>query len=128
MARNAVLQGRLGHARALRLRAQAGRELCCVSAYDDFCANGAVVLGVSPDDEASHVKFKQKYKLPFTLLADPEHKVAEQYGVWKERNMYGKKSMGIERSTFVIDAEGNVAKAMRRVKPDEHATQVLEAL
>ena len=63
-----------------------------------------------------------------TLLADPEHRVAEQYGVWKERNMYGKKSMGIERSTFVIDAEGNVAKAMRRVKPDEHAAQVLEAL
>jgi len=97
-------------------------------AYDDFRGKGAVVLGVSPDDEASHVKFKQKYELPFTLLADPDHRVAEEYGVWKERNMYGKKSMGIERSTFVIDAEGNVAKAMRRVKPDEHAAQVLEAL
>ena len=97
-------------------------------AYADFRAHGAVVLGVSPDDEASHVKFKQKYSLPFTLLADPEHKVAEQYGVWKERNMYGKKSMGIERSTFVIDADGNVAKVMRRVKPDTHAADVLATL
>ena len=97
-------------------------------AYDDFREKGAVVLGVSPDDEASHVKFKKKYKLPFTLLADPDHRVAEQYGVWKERNMYGKKSMGIERSTFVIDEDGKVAKTLRRVKPDEHAAQVLEAL
>jgi len=96
--------------------------------YADFRERGAVVLGVSPDDEASHVKFKEKYSLPFTLLADPEHKVAEQYGVWKERNLYGKKSMGIERSTFVIDADGNVAKTMRRVKPDTHAADVLAAL
>jgi peroxiredoxin Q/BCP len=86
------------------------------------------VLGVSPDDEASHVKFKEKYSLPFTLLADPEHEVAEAYGVWKERNLYGKKSMGIERSTFVIDAEGNLSKVMRRVKPDTHASDVLAAL
>jgi peroxiredoxin Q/BCP len=96
--------------------------------YADFRERGAVVLGVSPDDEASHVKFKEKYSLPFTLLADPEHKVAEEYGVWKQRNLYGKKSMGIERSTFVIDADGNVAKAMRRVKPDTHAADVLAAL
>ena len=96
--------------------------------YADFRERGAVVLGVSPDDEASHVKFKEKYSLPFTLLADPEHEVAEEYGVWKERNMYGKKSMGIERSTFVIDADGNVVKAMRRVKPDTHAADVLAAL
>jgi peroxiredoxin Q/BCP len=96
--------------------------------YADFRGRGAVVLGVSPDDEASHVKFKEKYSLPFTLLADPEHQVAEDYGVWTERNMYGKKSMGIERSTFVIDAEGNVAKAMRRVKPETHAADVLSAL
>jgi len=96
--------------------------------YADFRERGAVVLGVSPDDEASHVKFKEKYSLPFTLLADPEHEVAEQYGVWKERNLYGKKSMGIERSTFVIDADGNVAKTMRRVKPDTHAADVLAAL
>ncbi len=96
--------------------------------YADFRERGAVVLGVSPDDEASHVKFKEKYSLPFTLLADPEHEVAEEYGVWKERNMYGKKSMGIERSTFVIDADGNVAKEMRRVKPDTHAADVLAVL
>ena len=96
--------------------------------YSDFRERGAVVLGVSPDDEASHVKFKQKYSLPFTLLADPDHQVADEYGVWKERNLYGKKSMGIERSTFVIDAEGNVAKEMRRVKPDTHAADVLAAL
>ena len=96
--------------------------------YADFRQRGAVVLGVSPDDEASHVNFKEKYSLPFTLLADTGHEVAESYGVWKERNMYGKKFMGIERSTFVIDAEGNVTKAMRRVKPDTHAADVLAAL
>jgi peroxiredoxin Q/BCP len=96
--------------------------------YADFRNRGAVVLGVSPDDEASHVKFKEKYSLPFTLLADPDHDVAEKYGVWKERNMYGKKSMGIERSTFVIDADGQVAKVMRRVKPDTHAADVLAAI
>jgi len=96
--------------------------------YDAFGERGAVVLGISPDDESSHVKFKQKYGLPFTLLADPDHKVADQYGVWGERSLYGKKYMGIERSTFVIDAEGNVAKVMRRVKPDTHAEQVLDAL
>jgi peroxiredoxin Q/BCP len=96
--------------------------------YSDLRDRGAVVLGVSPDDEASHVKFKEKYSLPFTLLADPEHEVAEEYGVWKERNLYGKKSMGIERSTFVIDAEGNLSKVMRRVKPDTHASDVLAAL
>ena len=96
--------------------------------YADVRDRGAVVLGVSPDDEASHVKFKEKYSLPFTLLADPDHEVAEEYGVWKERNMYGKKSMGIERSTFVIDADGNVAKVMRRVKPETHAADVLAAL
>jgi thioredoxin-dependent peroxiredoxin len=96
--------------------------------YADFRERGAVVLGVSPDDEASHVKFKEKYSLPFTLLADPSHEVAAQYGVWKERNLYGKKSLGIERSTFVIGPDGNVVKAMRRVKPETHAADVLEAL
>jgi peroxiredoxin Q/BCP len=96
--------------------------------YGEFQQRGAVVLGVSPDDETSHVKFKDKYSLPFTLLADPEHKAAEDYGVWVERNSYGKKRMGIERSTFLIDSEGNVAKVMRRVKPDMHADDVLAAL
>ena len=96
--------------------------------YDAFGNRGAVVLGISPDDESAHVKFKQKYGLPFTLLADPDHEVAEQYGVWGERKLYGKTYMGIERSTFVIDPDGNVAHVMRRVKPDTHVEQVLQAL
>jgi peroxiredoxin Q/BCP len=74
------------------------------------------------------VKFKQKHGLPFTLLADPGHEVAEQYGVWKEKNFAGKKYWGVERSTFLIDEEGRVKKAMLRVKPDTHAEKVLEAL
>ena len=97
-------------------------------AWGDFEQRGAVVLGVSPDEESSHVAFKEKYGLPFTLLADPDHAVAENYGVWVERTAYGKTFMGIERSTFVIDAEGRVAKVMRKVKPDTHAAQVLDAL
>jgi peroxiredoxin Q/BCP len=96
--------------------------------YDAFGERGAVVLGISPDDESSHVKFKQKHGLPFTLLADPDHRVADQYGVWVERSMYGKTYMGIERSTFVIDHDGNVGRVLRRVKPDTHAEQVLAAL
>jgi peroxiredoxin Q/BCP len=96
--------------------------------YDDFEQRGAVVLGVSPDEQSSHVKFKQKYGLPFTLLADPEHEVAEQYGVWGERKYMGKTYMGVERSTFLIDEDGRIAKVMRRVKPDTHAERVLEAL
>jgi peroxiredoxin Q/BCP len=96
--------------------------------YGELEARGATVLGVSPDTEASHVKFREKYGLPFTLLADPEHEVAELYGVWVEKVNYGKKSMGIKRSTFVIDAEGNVAKAFHDVKPAGHAEQVLDAL
>lgn len=88
----------------------------------------AVVLGVSPDSPASHQKFRTKYKLPFTLLADEGHKVAEQYGAWREKNMYGKKSMGIARSTFIIDAAGKVAKVFKAVNVDIHDEQVLEAL
>jgi len=100
----------------------------CTTEASRFRQRGAVVLGVSPDDEASHVRFKEKYSLPFTLLADPDHKTAEDYDVWVEKNMYGKKRMGIKRSTFVIDADGNVARAMYGVKPEGHADQVLEAL
>jgi thioredoxin-dependent peroxiredoxin len=96
--------------------------------WGDFGEHGAVVLGVSPDDESSHVKFKEKYGLPFTLLADPDHAVAEKYGTWVEKKNYGKTYWGIERSTFVIDADGKVAKVMRRVKPDTHAADVLAAL
>ncbi len=97
-------------------------------AWDEFAARGAIVLGVSPDKESSHVKFKEKYGLPFTLLADPDHSVAEAYGVWVEKKNYGKTYMGIERSTFVIDADGKLAKVMRRVKPDTHAADVLASL
>jgi peroxiredoxin Q/BCP len=89
---------------------------------------GAIVLGVSPDEPSKHVKFREKYDLPFTLLSDTEHTVAEAYGTWVEKSMYGKTYMGMERSTFVIDADGNVAKIMRKVKPDEHADAVLGAL
>jgi peroxiredoxin Q/BCP len=96
--------------------------------YASFQERGAVILGVSPDDEAAHVAFKEKYQLPFLLLADPEHEAAEAYGVWVERNFAGKKYMGIKRSTFVIDEEGKVAKAMYGVKPDGHPAKVLEAL
>ena len=96
--------------------------------WGEFEHRGAVVLGVSPDPESSHVTFKEKYGLPFTLLADPDHSTAEAYGVWVERKNYGKTYMGIERSTFVIDADGNVRKVMRRVKPDTHAADVLAAL
>jgi thioredoxin-dependent peroxiredoxin len=96
--------------------------------YEDFEQRGAVVLGVSPDEETSHVKFKQKYGLPFTLLADPEHEVSEQYGVWGEKKYMGKTYWGVERSTFLIDEEGRIAKVMRRVKPDTHVEQVLAAL
>jgi peroxiredoxin Q/BCP len=83
---------------------------------------------VSPDSVGSHEKFRDKYGLPFTLLADEDHSVAEAYGVWGERQMAGRTYMGVERSTFVIDADGNVAKIMRRVKPDTHADDVLAAL
>jgi len=96
--------------------------------YDQFAQRGAVVLGVSPDSETSHQKFKEKYGLPFTLLADPDHHVAEEYGTWVEKHNYGKTYMGVERSTFLIDRDGRVAGVMRRVKPDTHTEQVLEAL
>ena len=97
-------------------------------AYDRFRDQGVEVLGVSPDTEASHRKFKTKYELPFTLLADPDHEAAEAYGVWKEKKNYGRTYEGVERSTFVIDAEGKVAKAMRGIRPAGHAAQVLETL
>jgi thioredoxin-dependent peroxiredoxin len=97
-------------------------------AYDRFREQGVEILGVSPDTEASHQKFKSKYELPFTLLADPDHRTAEAYGVWKEKRNYGKTYMGIERSTFVIDEDGKVAKAMRGIRPAGHAAHVLETL
>ena len=97
-------------------------------AYGEFERAGAVVLGVSPDKPDSHVAFKAKFDLPFTLLADTDHAVAERYGAWGERKNYGKTYMGIIRSTFVIDADGNLIKVMRNVKPATHADDVLAAL
>jgi peroxiredoxin Q/BCP len=89
---------------------------------------GAVVLGVSCDDIKSHGKFRDKYQLNFPLLEDEEHKIAELYGAWREKNMYGKKSMGIQRSTYLIDSQGKIAKVWKRVSVDGHDEQVLEAL
>jgi len=97
-------------------------------AYGDFERAGAVVLGVSPDSEKAHVKFREKYGLPFTLLADTDHAVAEQYGVWGEKKYMGKKYMGVSRSTFVIGADGTVQKVMHGVKPATHADDVLAVL
>lgn len=89
---------------------------------------GAVVLGVSPDPISSHEKFRDKFDLNFPLLADEDHEVAESYGVWKEKSMYGRKYWGIERSTFIIDEEGVVVEAWRKVKPKGHADRVTEVL
>ena len=89
---------------------------------------GAKVFGISTDDVASHDKFRDKFELNFPLLADTEHAVAERYGAWREKNMYGKKSMGVQRSTFLIDADGVVRKVWKKVSVDGHDEQVLEAL
>jgi peroxiredoxin Q/BCP len=94
----------------------------------EFEARNAVVLGVSPDSCAKHVKFAGKYGLSFALLADEDHAVAEKYGVWVEKSMYGKKYMGIQRATFLIDEHGKIAQVWPKVKPDGHAREVLAAL
>ncbi|MDH4177161.1 MAG: thioredoxin-dependent thiol peroxidase [Thermoleophilia bacterium] len=105
------------------------RQACGIrDAWADFQRAGAEVLGVSVLDERSKARFKEKHGLPFTLLADPDHAVAEAYGVWVEKRNYGKVYHGIERTTFVIDAEGRVTHVMRRVKPGTHAADVLSAL
>jgi thioredoxin-dependent peroxiredoxin len=105
------------------------REACAFrDTIDKVKALKAEVVGISPDDAKSHAKFARKYSLPFTLLCDPEHEVAEKYEVWREKVMYGIKKMGIERSTFVIAPDGKIAKAWRKVKVDNHADEVLKAL
>ena len=96
--------------------------------YADLQAKNAVVLGVSPDDEASHEKFKNKFSLPFPLLVDEDHAIAEAYGVWGEKSMYGKKYMGVIRSHFVIDGDGKIVDAQYNVKADKSTAQALEAL
>ena len=93
-----------------------------------FARHKAVVLGVSPDSPRSHVKFRQKHGLPFTLLADEDHAIAERYGAWRAKSMYGKSYMGIARSTFVIDPAGRIAKAFTSVKPQGHEQEVLAAV
>lgn len=93
-----------------------------------FSKVDAVILGISPDSVKSHKKFSEKYKLPFNLLADEEKKVIEQYGVWKEKSMYGRKYMGVERTTFIIDEKGKIKKIFNKVKVEGHEKEVLEAL
>jgi thioredoxin-dependent peroxiredoxin len=93
-----------------------------------FAKNGALVIGISPDKPTAQAKFKQKYELPFTLLADEEKAAANAYGVWKEKNMYGKKVMGIERTTFVIGPDGKIEKIYGKVKAKGHAAEVLASL
>jgi peroxiredoxin Q/BCP len=105
------------------------REACAFrDAQTKFKKLGVQLFGISPDDIASHAAFRDKYTLNFRLLADVGHKVAEKYGAWREKNMYGKKSMGIQRSTYLIDADGKVAKVWKRVQVDGHDTKVLEAV
>jgi peroxiredoxin Q/BCP len=96
--------------------------------YAEFKKRGVVVLGMSPDDAGSHAKFAEKFSLKFPLLADVGHKIAEKYGVWVEKSMYGKKYMGVERSTFVIDGAGKLKSIYRKVKPGETVAAVLAGL
>jgi len=97
-------------------------------ALPSLAEDGVVILGVSTDSRSSHLKFREKYGLNFPLLADEDHSVAEDYGVWKEKMMYGNRTWGIERSTFLIDASGTVRKVWRRVDPVGHVDQVIAAL
>ncbi len=96
--------------------------------YDKITENEAIVIGVSPDSPESHEKFIAEHGLPYSLVADEDHKIAEAYGVWKEKSMYGKKFVGIERSTFIIGPDGRIKKIFRKVKPAGHATQALAAI
>lgn len=96
--------------------------------YPQFLEQGAVVLGVSKDSVASHKKFEEKYGLPFTLLSDPELSAIQAYDVWQEKNMYGKKTMGVVRTTYLIDEQGMIIKAMGKVKAAENPAQVLKGL
>ena len=105
------------------------RQACAfAAAYDQFRDLDAVVIGVSRDSAASHQKFADKNALPFLLLSDPERAAIEAYGVWQEKKNYGKVSMGVVRSTFVIDGEGNIEKVMPKVKPDTNAGEILAYL
>ena len=88
--------------------------------------NGFKIIGISPDDEKSHIKFKEKFNLPFTLLADPQHKIIDKYGVWGMKNLYGRNYMGLHRTTFVIDEKGAIKKIFLRPKNKAHAEEILK--
>jgi len=105
------------------------RQACAfAAAYEGFKAKDVVVIGVSKDSTASHQKFAQKYDLPFLLLSDPELQAIQSYGVWQEKKLYGKVSMGVVRTTFLIDEQGNLSKIMPKVKPDTNAGEILAYL
>ena len=105
------------------------RQACAfASAYEGFKAKNVVVIGVSKDSVASHVKFAQKYELPFILLSDPELQAIQAYGVWQEKKLYGKVSMGVVRTTFLINEQGNIEMVMPKVKPDTNAEEILAYL
>jgi len=105
------------------------KEACSLrDHFGEIQNKGAVILGISRDSEESHQKFIDKFDLPFDLLVDPEHQVMESYGAWGEKNMYGKVTVGVKRSTFIIDEEGKVVKVFKRVKTAEHGTEVLPFL
>ena len=105
------------------------RQACAFAgAYEGFKAKDVVVIGISKDSVASHQKFAQKYDLPFILLSDPELQAIQAYGVWQEKKLYGKVSMGVVRTTFIIDEQGNIENVMPKVKPDTNAAEILSFL
>ena len=105
------------------------RQACAFAGlYREFESKGVAVIGISKDSVASHRKFAEKYNLPFVLLSDPERKAIEAYGVWQEKKMCGKVSMGVVRTTFIIDENGKIAKVMDKVKPDTNAQEILSEL
>ena len=105
------------------------RQACAfAAAYEGFKAANLEVIGISKDSIASHLKFAQKYELPFILLSDPDLEAIQAYGVWQEKKLYGKVSMGVVRTTFIIDEQGNIEKIMQKVKPDTNAAEILAYL
>ena len=105
------------------------RQACAFAqSYEEFQRKDVIVIGVSKDSAASHLKFAQKYELPFVLLSDPELQAIQAYGVWQEKKLYGKVSMGVVRSTYLINEEGFIEKVMAKVKPDNNAAEILAYL
>jgi peroxiredoxin Q/BCP len=96
--------------------------------YEGLLSRGFAIIGISPDDEKSHSKFKTKFELPFSLIADPETKIIQAYNAWGEKNMYGKKYMGVLRTTYVIDETGNILEIINKVNTGDHTRQILEDL